>query len=199
MRRKLLPALPNFQSIKAKQASPSTDFIYVLGTDVGLVKIGTTNNLWARFKQLRGMSPQKLEPLMFWNCRSGKGVEAALHVLFRDYRKHGEWFEFGHYDAPWSWWKYRHLALSALLTATRLPIPIHRSVLYYIQTEHVPDDDPIHDAPGGGDWSGRECYPPELFASFYPDEDDAFRLRDWPIDIQRLYGFGGSQGTSTAG
>jgi hypothetical protein len=189
MRRKLLPNLHSFQSDKGNTSPPGTDYIYVLGTDEGLVKIGTTNNLWARLKQLQSMSPMKLEPLMFWICRSGKSVEAALHALFRDYRKHGEWFSFGHYDSRWTRWKYRHLALSALLTCSRPPIPIHHSILFYLQYEHIPDDDPLHDVPGGGDYSGRECYPSELFASFYPVEAGTFRLVDWPDEIRQLYGF----------
>jgi hypothetical protein len=189
MRRKLLPNLSSFKRDKDNFSSPGADYIYVLGTDEGLVKIGTTNNLWSRLKQLQGMSPKKLEPLMFWVCRSGKSVEAAIHALFRDYRKHGEWFYFGDHHAG-DGWKYRHLALSALLTCSRPPIPIHGSILYGLQFEHIPDDDPLHDVPGGGDFSGRECYPSELFARFYPDENDTFRLIDWPDEIRQLYRFG---------
>jgi hypothetical protein len=190
MRRKLLPNLSSFQSDKDNFSSLGTDYIYVLGTNDGLVKIGTTNDLWGRFKKLQGMSPKNLEPLMFWICRSGKSVEAALHALFRDYRKHGEWFYFGSYLAEGSRWKYRHLALSALLTCSHPPIPINGSILNGLQFEHVPDEDPIYDVPGGGDWSGRECYPSELFALFYPDGVDTFRLLDWPDEIRQLYMFG---------
>ena len=187
MKRKLLPNLYSFQSDKGSFPPFGTDYIYVLGTDEGLVKIGTTNDLCGRFKKLQGMSPKKLEPLMFWICRSGKSVEAALHALFRDYRKHEEWFYFGHHDTAWSVWKYRHLALSALLTCSRLPMPIHGSILYSIQFEHIPDDDPTYDVPGGGNFSGRECYPSELFARFYLTEDETFRLLDWPDEIRQLY------------
>jgi hypothetical protein len=174
MNRKLLPNLASLHFDKASTDSHGTDYIYVLGTDEGLVKIGTTNDLWERVKKLQGMSPKRLEPLMFWICRSGTSVEAALHALFRDYRKHGEWFYFGDYYAGRSGWKYRHLALSALLTCSRPPIPIHGSILHGLQFEHIPDDDPGHDIPGGCDWSGRECYPTELFASFYPNKDGTF-------------------------
>ena len=190
MKRKMLPNLYSFQSDKGKSSLPGTDYIYVLGTEDGLVKIGTTNDLWERVKKLQGMSPKKLEPLMFWVCRSGKSVEAALHSLFRDYREHGEWFYFGDYLGGSDDWKYRHLALSALLTCSRPPIPIHGSILNGIQFEHIPDDDPIHDVPGGGDWSGRECYPSELFAGFYPSDDGNIRLVDWPDEIRQLYRLG---------
>jgi hypothetical protein len=189
MRRKLLPNLSSFKLDKDNFSSLGTEYIYVLGTDEGLVKIGTTNNLWSRLRQLQGMSPKKLEPLMFWVCRSGKSVEAALHALFRDYRKHGEWFYFGDHYVVSSGWKYRHLALSALLTCSRPPIPIHGSILNGLQYEHVPDDSPLYDVPGGGDWLGLECYPSELFAIFYPDKNDTFRLIDWPDEIQQLYRF----------
>jgi len=190
MRRKLLPNLSSFEWNKNNLSSPGTDYIYVLGTDEGLVKIGTTNNLWGRLKQLQGMSPKKLEPLMFWSCRSGKSVEAALHALFRDHRKHGEWFYFGHHLSEFSGWKYRHLALSALLTCSRPPIPIHGSILNGLQYEHVPNDDPLYQVPGGGDWSGRECYPSELFAIFYPRDVDTIELRDWSDETQQLYMLG---------
>lgn len=185
MKRKMLPKLYSFQSDKEKVSSIGTDYIYVLGTDDGLVKIGTTDSLWGRFKKLQGMSSKKLEPLLFWICRSGKSVEAALHALFRDYRKHGEWFYFGHYDT----WKYRHLALSAILTCPRLPIPTHGSILHRLQYGHIPDDDPVYDVPVKDvDLSGRECYPPELFAGFYPREDDGISLVNWPDEIRQLYG-----------
>lgn len=190
MKRRLLPKLNSFQADKGNAASIGTDYIYVLGTDDGLVKIGTTDNLWKRVKQLQGMSPKKLEPLLFWICRSGKSVEAALHALFRDYRKHGEWFYFGHHVERYGAWKYRHLALSAILTCSRLPIPIHGSILHSLQFEHIPYNDPIYDAPEGEDLlSGRECYPPELFAGFYPREDSTFSLTNWPDEIRPLYGF----------
>lgn len=196
MKRKLLPKLDSFQSDKGKTSSIGTDYIYVLGTDDGLVKIGTTDSLWERFKKLQAMSPKRLEPLLFWICRSGKSVEAALHALFRDYRKHGEWFYFGHYDGRYNdEWKYRHLALSAILTCSRLPIPIHGSILSGLQYEHIPDDDPIYtDVPVNEvvrHLSGRECYPPELFAGFLPREDDTFLLSaNWPDELRQLYGLG---------
>ena len=189
MKRKLLPNLRSLERDKKHVPAPSADYIYVLGTGDGLVKIGTTTDWVGRRKQLQGMSPEKLELLMFWVCRSGKSVEAALHALFRDYRKHGEWFEFGHYLSEYCTWKYRHLALSALLTCPYPPVPIHGSVLNGIQHEHVPEDDPIYDVPGGGDWSDRGCYPSELFAAFYPAEDELFRLIDWSEATQQLYGF----------
>lgn len=191
MKRKMLPILISFQSDKGKTSSLGTDYIYVLGTDDGLVKIGTTDSLWERFKKLQAMCPKKLEPLLFWICRSGKSVEAALHALFRDYRKHGEWFNFGHYDGRVDKWKYRHLALSAILTCSRLPNPIHGSILNGLQYEHVPDDDPIYDVPVTQfDLTGRECYPAELFAGFYPREDDAISLVNWPDELRQLYGLG---------
>lgn len=192
MKRKLLPNLASFQHDKERHTTPSVDFIYVLGASDGQVKIGTTNDLWQRVRKLKAMSPLKLEPLLFWRCHSGKSVEAALHALFRDYRVHGEWFRFGSIDSDYNRWKYRHLALSALLTCPCPPVPIHGSILHRIQLEHVPDDDPLHDVPGGGDWSGRECYPTDLFAAFYPDEhnSDSFLLLNWSEEIRVLYGFG---------
>jgi hypothetical protein len=190
MKRKLLPNLLSLRHDKKAAPEQPTDFIYVLGTQDGLVKIGTTNDLWGRFKKLRGMSPKPLQPLMFWACRRGKTVEAALHAIFHDYRRHGEWFEFGHPDATYARWKYRHLALSALFTCAHPPVPIDASLLGGIQIEHVPENDPIWDVPGGGDWTDKACYPPDLFAGFYPAENDTFRLLDWPEETRQLYGFG---------
>ena len=189
MKRKLLPNLSSFETDKKNFSLVGTDYVYVVGTDEGWVKIGTTNDWWGRIKKLQGMSPKKLEPLIFWSCQSGKSIEAAVHALFRDYRKHGEWFYFGHHLSGYGDWKYRHLALSALLTCCRPPIPINGSILHTIQFEHIPHDDPIYEVPGGGDWTGRECYPHELFAPFYPNEDGTLRLLGWPDEIRQLYGF----------
>lgn len=149
MKKKLLPDLHVFNlDKKTETEAVGTDFIYVIGSDGGMVKIGTTNDLWVRFEKLRGMSPKPLEPLMFWVCRNGRSVEAALHALFRDYRRHGEWFYFGDHSSRYNVWKYRHLASSALLTCTHPPVPVHGSVLHDIQYQHVPDDDPVWDEPG---------------------------------------------------
>jgi hypothetical protein len=182
-----LPDLAAFVRSKG-DAIPGTEFIYLLGeADGGLVKIGTTHDLWDRVKKIRAMNPKPLELLMFWMCHNGKSVEAALHATFRNYRRHGEWFEFGNYSSTWGAWKYRHLAVTALLTCASPPIPAHGSVAWNIQFGHVASNDSAWDTDNGLD--DRECFPSDVFAEFYPRENDKYELRGWSDETREQYGF----------
>jgi hypothetical protein len=56
----------------------------------GLIKIGTTNYLYRRIKQLAAEWNHPITLLGFVYGRFGK--EAALHARFADYRHRSEWF-----------------------------------------------------------------------------------------------------------
>ena len=187
-----LPDLTSILADKLKRPTVGKEFIYVLqaGAMSSLVKIGTTDDLWGRIKKLKASSPTKLYPVMFWACQAGRTVEAALHTLFRDYRQHSEWFDFGDDGQGPDRWKFRHLALSALLTCSRPPIPIQGGLLSDIQYGHIPTAERC-ELMQSRTLVGRECYPPELFASFYESGEDSYDVRDWSEETLRLYGFSG--------
>lgn len=55
------------------------------------VKIGTTNNLQRRLKEMQTSSPTKLNVLKVIDS-AGRAEEIELHERFKDYRIMGEWF-----------------------------------------------------------------------------------------------------------
>lgn len=73
------------------------DHVYVIGTPgSSVVKIGVTNSLERRIRQIQTMSPVPLQ--LLWSCVGSIALEAALHREFADLRTHGEWFDFGDSD-----------------------------------------------------------------------------------------------------
>jgi hypothetical protein len=177
----LAPSLHELSFVK--KGILGSDFIYVLGDGEGMVKIGMTQSLWSRVKQLRAMNPKKLELLMFWRCNSGKAVEAALHCLFRDCRCHGEWFRFGEFWMNHSTWRYRLLVMAALQTCDAAPIPINGAILDQIQYEHISVESERKE--------GNELHAPELFAGYFSkDEPDMYQLLNgWSDEVRQRYGF----------
>lgn len=73
--------------------------LYVIyNFDNGFYKIGITNNITARFRQLKNQSGCKLHLLfdvLFENCydESAGLAESKLHQYFKPKRKQGEWFD----------------------------------------------------------------------------------------------------------
>lgn len=76
---------------------PKTQFVYLIGSaGSSLVKIGTTQDIASRLRNIQNMSPTPLSVL--WQTEGGLALEQALHSRFGKYRKHGEWFDFGRRD-----------------------------------------------------------------------------------------------------
>jgi hypothetical protein len=76
-----------------------SDVVYVIGPkDSNTVKIGFSDKPRRRLRQIQMMSPLPLDIL--WSCPGGRAMEDALHVRFREYRTHGEWFTFPFYLPP---------------------------------------------------------------------------------------------------
>lgn len=89
-----------------------TEHVYLLGgSDSRLVKIGRSTNVRARVRGIRMMSPTPVE--LLWQHEGGADLEKALHGVFRECRKHGEWFDLG--DDP--------VGAVAEAVATLLPTP----------------------------------------------------------------------------
>lgn len=74
----------------------ATGFVYFLnsrGTDQ--YKIGLTNNLDRRLKELNsGQAPFPVDLLWSIPVNDTHAAEGELHQYFKEYRGHGEWFEF---------------------------------------------------------------------------------------------------------
>jgi hypothetical protein len=67
--------------------------VYILRCcDTGRVKIGITQNLDQRVKEIQAMSPTELNVVCSFIVE-GQDVERFFHRLFDKYRLHGEWFE----------------------------------------------------------------------------------------------------------
>ena len=64
---------------------------FIEAPSTGLVKIGKTTDLEERFKSLCTMSPTPLRLLKVIPGYSDE--EKTLHKRFKEYRRHGEWFE----------------------------------------------------------------------------------------------------------
>ncbi|MGV2914699.1 GIY-YIG nuclease family protein [Streptomyces alfalfae] len=70
-----------------------SDVVYVIGPDAGqTVKIGFSNRVPHRLRQIQAMSPLKLDIL--WSTPGDRNLEGILHERFRSHRSHGEWFTF---------------------------------------------------------------------------------------------------------
>lgn len=79
------------------QQLPLGQLVYVLGSPgSSLVKIGRSDDVGRRVKAIQNMSPLPLTVL--WSTPGGAELEARLHRVFADHRKHGEWFDFGTTD-----------------------------------------------------------------------------------------------------
>jgi hypothetical protein len=74
-------------------------YVYViLNQDSGLFKIGITNNLKERFRQLKNQSGANLHLLLSLGCERGydernKVLESWLHEQYKPKRVVGEWFK----------------------------------------------------------------------------------------------------------
>lgn len=69
------------------------NYVYIIGNRQKRVfKIGMSNNVTNRLKELKTGSPYLLEVILFIQCESPRVVEKELHTLFTIYRLNGEWF-----------------------------------------------------------------------------------------------------------
>ncbi|MFC4122035.1 GIY-YIG nuclease family protein [Nonomuraea zeae] len=82
-----------YEAALAGAGNPQS-WVYVIGCDeVRLVKIGISSNLQTRLAAMQIGSPVILR--LLWAIPGSIDVELDLHECFREYRKHGEWFDFG--------------------------------------------------------------------------------------------------------
>lgn len=61
-------------------------------------KIGYTNNLQMRIKQLQCCCPHKIETIITISSENAEALEHELHIMFREKRLFGEWFSLSDHD-----------------------------------------------------------------------------------------------------
>jgi len=73
------------------------DGIYIIKTNE-FYKIGITNNIKRRIKEIEALNPFKIELILYKKLLYSKTVEAFLHAEFRDKNIKGEWFNLSELD-----------------------------------------------------------------------------------------------------
>jgi hypothetical protein len=82
------------QKSSAPQRLPQGGFIYVISSATGHLKIGVTNDPYARLAQLQTASPSPLVIEYVGALRTdGFAIEAAAHATLANHRMAGEWFD----------------------------------------------------------------------------------------------------------
>lgn len=67
--------------------------VYIIEADHGFQKIGKTENLESRFRQLATASPFELRILLTFRVADASRFEALLHEKYAAYRTRAEWFK----------------------------------------------------------------------------------------------------------
>ncbi|MCT7977579.1 GIY-YIG nuclease family protein [Laspinema olomoucense] len=89
--------LDKLQKITTGQFPTTTDsstrgFVYVVRSG-HLFKIGRTNNLQRRLRQLSTMNSKQVELICSISTGDSATLEKKLHQQFKLFRQHGEWFD----------------------------------------------------------------------------------------------------------
>lgn len=68
---------------------------FLLSPHLNKVKIGvTTSDLDKRVEAIRSVCPTKVELVLSIKSNKALKLEQSLHIIFEQYRSHGEWFEY---------------------------------------------------------------------------------------------------------
>lgn len=79
------------ENIERKQYTKN--WVYVIKNEIGDFKIGITNDVNKRLKQLQCGNSGKLEIVFKWFTFDAEGIEKNSHARFSKYRLNGEWFD----------------------------------------------------------------------------------------------------------
>jgi len=102
---------------------PVVYFIEAVGLD--LVKIGYTEELIRRFKEIRTACPVKIQLVGFLN--GDRSAEAHLHRQYKDYRAEGEWFRVSQQTLDYwrshldNWDVHRDFVATCQMTNEKIP------------------------------------------------------------------------------
>jgi len=80
--------------------SETKGFVYIVRSG-NLVKIGRTNNLQRRLRQLSTMNSKKLQLICSIPTGDSANLEKQLHQQFKQFRQHGEWFDLPTESIEW--------------------------------------------------------------------------------------------------
>lgn len=71
-----------------------TRYLYIIGSETGPKKVGITNNLTTRLRQIQTGNADRLSVLKSWELgEAAPLVEKAVHSRLARYRQAGEWFD----------------------------------------------------------------------------------------------------------
>lgn len=69
------------------------EYIYAIVDNAGAVKLGRTNNIHDRLRELQTGNRNILEVLYVKRVKDAIKAENSLHAIFVQWRTRGEWFE----------------------------------------------------------------------------------------------------------
>lgn len=81
-----------------RKGEPRKKVIYLFGSSVGLTKIGISNDVGRRIKDLNYQCPIEIFLLFSFDCNNTSVVERSLHSLYSHLRVKGEWFNLSSQD-----------------------------------------------------------------------------------------------------
>lgn len=86
--------------VQKKVEPPQEEFVYVIhAVDLNLYKIGCTNNVTRRYKELRHQQiPSDLGLVASYKIENAAKVENYLHNFFAEKEAHSEWFRLNRND-----------------------------------------------------------------------------------------------------
>lgn len=70
----------------------SQNYIYLIGSDDGPLKVGVSVNPGSRVRTLQGAHPHELRVMQTWRSDHARAIETAAHIALREFRVRGEWF-----------------------------------------------------------------------------------------------------------
>lgn len=97
----LLLRRKNGASLESPFFKKTSDKVYFIRAENGLVKIGITSNIAKRFEALNVASPVELVLLFYIETDEARKLEGSFHSIFESQWVKGEWFRLSDDDIAW--------------------------------------------------------------------------------------------------